>query len=205
MPRWEFSFAHITKISCQMNGFTLIRTQTKLNWLIPCDFFFHSIRYTYLQPMMWVMSHLLLYDVRQVNLGQFFLIFHVTNDRHFYFWHCNRINQIHLWILFKINEPFKMTRHMIINSIVENDKKKNELPNTYRRSTPPNNDAFKHSGGESLLWTSAIVTLYFDVLDRRLSRPGTEQNTSLGDPTLRLFGSFPLFIAVTKIDYTFIC
>lgn len=72
-----------------------------------------------------------------------------------------------------------------------------KLVNTYRRKTPPNNDAFKHSGGESLLWTSAMVTLYFDVLDSKLNRPGTEQNTSLGEPTLRLFGSFPLFIART--------
>lgn len=52
----------------------------------------------------------------------------------------------------------------------------------YLRSTPPKSDAFKHSGGERRLCTSATVTLYFDVLDSRDKRPGTEQNTSLGDP-----------------------
>lgn len=46
--------------------------------------------------------------------------------------------------------------------------------------TPPNKDAFKHSGGESLLWTSATVTLYLLVDDSRDRRPGTEQNTSFG-------------------------
>lgn len=65
----------------------------------------------------------------------------------------------------------------------------------YRRKTPPSSDAFKHSGGDNLRCTSAIVTLYLDVLDNRLKRPGTEQNTSLGEPTLRLFGSLPPFIA----------
>lgn len=49
----------------------------------------------------------------------------------------------------------------------------------YRLSTPPSRDAFKHSGVDSLLFTSAIVTLYFDVLDSKLNRPGTEQKTSL--------------------------
>lgn len=66
---------------------------------------------------------------------------------------------------------------------------------TYRLSTPPNNDAFKHSGGESRRCTSAIVTLYLEVLDSRLSRPGTEQKTSLGDVIPRPPCSFPLFIA----------
>lgn len=72
-------------------------------------------------------------------------------------------------------------------------KKKSD--GTYRLSTPPSSDAFKHSGGCSLLCTSAIVTLYFDVLDNKLNRPGTEQNTSLGEPMPKLPGSLPLFIA----------
>lgn len=58
-------------------------------------------------------------------------------------------------------------------------------------STPPSSDAFRHSGGESLRWTSATVTLYLLVEDRRESLPGTEQNTSLGAqapvPTSRAF------------------
>lgn len=67
---------------------------------------------------------------------------------------------------------------------------------TYLLSTPPSREAFKHSGGDSLRWTSAIVTLYFEVLDRRLSRPGTAQNTSLGEPEPMLPASFPLFMPV---------
>lgn len=55
---------------------------------------------------------------------------------------------------------------------------------THRLNTPPNNDAFKHSGGDKRRCTSATVTLYLDVLDSKLSRPGTEQNTSLGEPTI---------------------
>lgn len=47
-------------------------------------------------------------------------------------------------------------------------------------STPPRREAFRHSGGERRLCTSATVTLYFDVELSRDSRPGTEQNTSLG-------------------------
>ena len=38
----------------------------------------------------------------------------------------------------------------------------------------------RHSGGDSLLWTSATVTLYLEVELRRDSLPGTEQNTSAG-------------------------
>lgn len=48
------------------------------------------------------------------------------------------------------------------------------------RSTPPNNEALRHSGGDSLLWTSPTVTLYLDVELRRDRRPGTEQKTSAG-------------------------
>lgn len=77
-----------------------------------------------------------------------------------------------------------------------NDKPKGRRKNSYRLNTPPNNDAFKHSGGDSLRCTSAIVTLYFEVLDNKLKRPGTEQNTSLGDPMPKFPVSLPLFIAI---------
>lgn len=60
-----------------------------------------------------------------------------------------------------------------------NEKWENDI---YLLRTPPNKDAFKHSGGDNLRCTSATVTLYFDVLESKLRRPGTEQNTSLGDP-----------------------
>ncbi len=76
--------------------------------------------------------------------------------------------------------------------------------NNYLRSTPPKSEAFRHSGGDNLRCTSATVTLYFDVLDNRLRRPGTEQNTSLGEPMPRLPGSLPLFIAVTKPTISFV-
>lgn len=48
------------------------------------------------------------------------------------------------------------------------------------RSTPPRSEAFRHSGGDSRLCTSATVTLYLDVELSRDSLPGTEQKTSLG-------------------------
>ena len=51
---------------------------------------------------------------------------------------------------------------------------------SYLLKTPPRSEAFRHSGGDSLLWISATVTLYLDVELSRLSRPGTEQKTSLG-------------------------
>lgn len=69
---------------------------------------------------------------------------------------------------------------------------------THLRSTPPRREAFKHSGGDSRRCTSAMVTLYFDVLDRRLRRPGTAQNTSLGEPEPRFPDSFPLFMPAKK-------
>ena len=50
----------------------------------------------------------------------------------------------------------------------------------YLLRTPPRRDALRHSGGDSLLWTSATVTLYLEVELRRDSLPGTEQNTSAG-------------------------
>lgn len=64
--------------------------------------------------------------------------------------------------------------------------------NTYRRKTPPRREAFRHSGGESLLWTSPTVTLYFDVELSRESLPGTLQNTSLGVDTPERPSSLPL-------------
>lgn len=54
---------------------------------------------------------------------------------------------------------------------------------THLLSTPPSSEAFRHSGGERRLCTSATVTLYFDVELSRDRRPGTEQNTSLGFTT----------------------
>lgn len=50
----------------------------------------------------------------------------------------------------------------------------------YLLRTPPSKEAFKHSGGDNRLWTSATVTLYLDVELRRDNLPGTEQKTSLG-------------------------
>lgn len=50
----------------------------------------------------------------------------------------------------------------------------------YLRKTPPRRLAFRHSGGESRLCTSATVTLYLLVLLSNDNRPGTEQNTSEG-------------------------
>ena len=52
--------------------------------------------------------------------------------------------------------------------------------NAYLLKTPPSNEALRHSGGESLRCTSATVTLYLDVEDRREHLPGTEQKTSVG-------------------------
>lgn len=51
---------------------------------------------------------------------------------------------------------------------------------SYLRNTPPRRLAFKHSGGDSRLCTSATVTLYLLVLLSNDNRPGTEQNTSDG-------------------------
>jgi hypothetical protein len=67
-----------------------------------------------------------------------------------------------------------------------------------RRSTPPNSDAFKHSGGASRLCTSATVTLYLDVLDNRLSRPGTEQKISPGELKPMLLQSLLIFMSAER-------
>lgn len=48
---------------------------------------------------------------------------------------------------------------------------------------PPNREALRHSGGDSLLFTSAMVTLYLEVELSRDNRPGTEQNKSVGFTT----------------------
>lgn len=58
------------------------------------------------------------------------------------------------------------------------------------RKTPPSSDAFRHSGGESRLWTSATVTLYLEVELNSERRPGTEQNTSVGLDTMPSRDSF---------------
>ena len=47
-------------------------------------------------------------------------------------------------------------------------------------STPPSSEALRHSGGDNLLWTSAMVTLYLLVEDSSDSRPGVEQKMSVG-------------------------
>lgn len=56
----------------------------------------------------------------------------------------------------------------------------NYIDFTHLLSTPPSRLAFKHSGGDNLLCTSATVTLYLLVDDNSDNRPGTEQNTSFG-------------------------
>lgn len=52
---------------------------------------------------------------------------------------------------------------------------------TYLLKTPPSSEAFRHSGGDSRRCTSPTVTLYLDVELSSDRRPGTEQNTSVGD------------------------
>lgn len=52
---------------------------------------------------------------------------------------------------------------------------------THRLKTPPSSEAFRHSGGDSRRCTSPTVTLYLDVELRSDRRPGTEQNTSVGE------------------------
>ena len=47
-------------------------------------------------------------------------------------------------------------------------------------STPPSKEALRHSGGERRLCTSATVTLYLEVEERRERRPGVEQKMSVG-------------------------
>lgn len=61
---------------------------------------------------------------------------------------------------------------------------------SYLLRTPPSREALRHSGGESLLCTSATVTLYLEVELSRESRPGTEQKTSLGFITTPIKPSF---------------
>ncbi len=62
---------------------------------------------------------------------------------------------------------------------------------SYLLSTPPSKDAFRHSGGDKRLCTSATVTLYFEVELSSDRRPGTEQNTSAGDaPMVEITMSF---------------
>jgi len=67
----------------------------------------------------------------------------------------------------------------------------------YLRNTPPRRLAFRHSGGDSRLCTSATVTLYLLVLLSNDNRPGTEQNTSDGC-------AFPLNMAFSLLSEGFI-
>ena len=59
-------------------------------------------------------------------------------------------------------------------------KKKTQLGLSHLLRTPPSSDALRHSGGASLLCTSATVTLYLDVELSSERRPGTEQKMSAG-------------------------
>lgn len=54
---------------------------------------------------------------------------------------------------------------------------------TNLRSIPPSREALRHSGGDSLLFTSAMVTLYLEVELSSDRRPGTEQKRSVGFTT----------------------
>lgn len=58
------------------------------------------------------------------------------------------------------------------------------------RKTPPSSDAFRHSGGNRRLCTSATVTLYLEVELSKERRPGTEQKTSVGLDTIPNSDSF---------------
>lgn len=64
---------------------------------------------------------------------------------------------------------------------------------SYLRRTPPRREALRHSGGERRRWTSPTVTLYLEVDDKRDRRPGTEQNTSVGETGPDSNTSFVLF------------
>lgn len=57
------------------------------------------------------------------------------------------------------------------------------LGEIYLLRTPPRSDALRHSGGDNLLCTSPMVTLYLDVELSNDSLPGTLQNTSSGVDT----------------------
>lgn len=60
----------------------------------------------------------------------------------------------------------------------------------YLLKTPPSNEAFKHSGGDRRRWTSATVTLYFEVELSRDRRPGTVQKMSTGQGPWAKSGRF---------------
>lgn len=83
--------------------------------------------------------------------------------------------------------------YMLMKTEREGGKKKRELILSYLRRTPPRREALRHSGGERRRWTSPTVTLYLDVDDRRDRRPGTEQNTSVGETGPDSNTSFVLF------------
>ena len=68
---------------------------------------------------------------------------------------------------------------------------------TYLRRTPPKSEAFKHSGGCNRRWTSATVTLYFEVELNKESLPGTEQKISVG--AADMIPSLPAFWSLARI------
>ena len=101
------------------------------------------------------------------------------------------------WLLRQINSRVWLTPSRVtISKRVRREKKwcpclchltwkhslgiKYHQKNFYLLKTPPSNEAFRHSGGESRLCTSATVTLYLDVELSNDKRPGTLQNTSEG-------------------------
>lgn len=90
---------------------------------------------------------------------------------------CNN-NYIFIWIYWHI------TIGIIFYCILKYTRTRN-FSSFYQRRvyllrTPPSSDALRHSGGLSLLCTSATVTLYLLVLDSRDSLPGTVQKMSSG-------------------------
>lgn len=124
----------------------------------------------HLPPRMSIRLHWRLYVYQLVDSGRSSLTSLSEDGHHFYFL---------LWKYIRINSKDRFV-----------------LSSSYLLRTPPSNEAFRHSGGDKRLWTSAIVTLYLDVLESRLRRPGTAQNTSLGEPEPMLPTSFPLFIPI---------
>ena len=57
----------------------------------------------------------------------------------------------------------------------------------------------RHSGGDSLRCTSAMVTLYLEVEERRERRPGVEQKMSVGRMEVRLLCWFSLLLLLESL------
>lgn len=95
-------------------------------------------------------------------------------------------NFISMRSLNEIGIPYNLKRSFTDITFFPNNYKKSRYCGNrqswyiYLRKTPPRRLAFRHSGGESRLCTSATVTLYLLVLLSNDNRPGTEQNTSEG-------------------------